>query len=286
MEKRKYGKYDEFLSVIGFGGILVTSEEQKTANQYAKAAFDAGVNYFDVAPTYGDAQDKLGPAIKDFRKEIFLACKTEKRTGKEAEAALFDSFNKLLTDYFDLYQLHGVASVAEAESILAPGGALEFFIKAKEKGYIRHIGFSVHSEEAADLLFNNFDFDSVLFPYNYFSLNNIGWGNGIYMRAKEKGIARLALKSMAETNWQEGEERTCPKCWYKPIDNPYIASLSLKYSLSQEITSAIPPGDIKMFSLALETVKRGSLGVLSEKELTELALYARDIEPIFPAKSA
>ena len=53
---------------------------QKLQN-LVKLAIDSGINYFDVAPTYGDAEIKLGPALEPYRKDVFLACKTTE-TGK------------------------------------------------------------------------------------------------------------------------------------------------------------------------------------------------------------
>ena len=92
MQKRPFGQTDEMLSIIGFGGILVTNTEQSEANQLARYAFDQGINYYDVAPAYGNAEERLGPAICDFRSDIFLACKTGKRSKVEALSRLDNFF--------------------------------------------------------------------------------------------------------------------------------------------------------------------------------------------------
>ncbi len=72
LPKRKYGKTDVFLSILGFGGIVVRDTEQEDANRFVAEAFEKGVNYFDVAPSYGDAEIKLGPALEPYRKQVFL----------------------------------------------------------------------------------------------------------------------------------------------------------------------------------------------------------------------
>jgi aryl-alcohol dehydrogenase-like predicted oxidoreductase len=164
MEKRQLGKTSESLSMIGFGGILVMDEDPPTASRLVAEAVDRGINYFDVAPTYGNAEERLGPALEPYRKSVFLACKTEKRTAAEATEALHGSLEHLRTDYFDLYQLHAVTTMEEVEQILGPGGALEAFVQAREEGLVRYLGFSAHSEEAAVALLDGFGFDSILFP--------------------------------------------------------------------------------------------------------------------------
>ena len=164
MQKRRYGKTGEQLSIIGFGGIIVMNEEQKDADAYVAEAIDKGVNYFDVAPSYGNAEEKLGAALYGKRNDVFLACKTGERNNKEAEKSLYDSLKLLKTDHIDLYQMHGITSMEDVDTVLSKNGCLEFFSNAKDKGLIRHIGFSAHSQEASIALMSQYDFDSVLFP--------------------------------------------------------------------------------------------------------------------------
>jgi predicted aldo/keto reductase-like oxidoreductase len=207
MDKRILGKTGEKLSIIGFGGIVVAKEEQRDANYYVAEAIDSGVNYFDVAPTYFDAEDKLGPALESKRNEIFLACKTEDRTKLGAEELLHKSLKKLKTDHFDLYQLHAMYTMEDVEKVFAPDGAMETFLKAKENGLIRYIGFSAHSEEVAIALMNKYEFDSMLIPVNWVNIYNSGFGVKALEKATEMGIGRLAIKAMARTSLVEGVEK-------------------------------------------------------------------------------
>ena len=282
MEKRKLGKTDEMLSVIGFGGIIVMNEEQRDADKFVADAIERGVNYFDVAPSYGNAESKLGPALEGKRKNIFLACKTEMRTAVEAETALHNSLKQMKTDWFDLYQLHGVTTLEEVETISGPGGALETFIKAREQGLVRYLGFSAHSEEAALALLDLFDFDSILFPVNWACYMNNGFGAQIMKHAKAKGTARLALKAMAKSYWPEGAEKSYSKAWYEPISEKEHAQLALRYTLSQAVTAALPPGDIQLFKWALETAE--DLKPITSDEISLLKNMSRVIEPLFPIR--
>lgn len=279
MLKRSYGKKGEQLTIIGFGGVIVMDETQKDANSYVAEAIDRGINYFDVAPSYGNAEDRMGPALEGKRNGIFLACKTEKRTAEEGERALQESLKKLKTDYFDLYQLHGVASLEEADTILGPGGCMEVLYKAREKGIIRNIGFSAHSEEAALKLMDAIDFDSVLFPLNWVNVFNSGFGVKILEKAQAKGITRLALKAMAKTAWEEGVERKYPKAWYEPLDDRKLVNLALRYTLSQPVTAAIPPGDMGLFRMAVE-IAEGFTPITPEEEKT-LKETSKAYKPLF-----
>jgi predicted aldo/keto reductase-like oxidoreductase len=279
LKKRRYGKDNDHLSIIGFGGIIVMGEDQNDADRFVAEAMDRGVNYFDVAPTYGDAQEKLGNALKGRRNNIFLACKTEKRSAKEAEQALWSSLEMLHTEYIDLYQMHGVGSMDDVRLIMGPGGCLEAFRKAKEKGIVRHIGFSAHSEEAALSLLDCREFESVLFPLNCVNFHTSGFGIKILEKATEKGITRLALKAMAYTCWAEGEVKKYPKCWYKPIDDPELAKLAVRYTLSKDISAAIPPGHMELFRIAADAAE--AFIPLNQGEEEMLRIRSGEISPIF-----
>jgi predicted aldo/keto reductase-like oxidoreductase len=251
--KRKY-KDNIDLSIIGFGGIVVVGMEQKTANNVVANSFDRGINYYDVAPTYGDgeAEEKLGKAIQPYRDKIFLACKTRSRDAKGAQEQLETSLQRIGVDHFDLYQFHAVREVDEVNQILGPAGAMETFKKAQEKGIIRYIGFSAHSVEAALALLEGYSFDSILFPFNFVCWEQGNFGPQVLAKAKEKGTARLALKAMALEQRPRGEERQYKKCWYRPVKDKVLMEQALRFSLSLDITAAVPPGENYFYQQALD----------------------------------
>src|ERR1035437_735791 len=123
LEKRSLGETGKMLSMLGFGGIIVRDLTPEASYSVVKFAIDAGVNYFDIAPSYGDAEIKLGPALEPFRKNVFLSCKTGGRNKEAARKDLEQSLKNLRTDHFDLYQLHAVTTLAEVKTILGKGGA-------------------------------------------------------------------------------------------------------------------------------------------------------------------
>jgi aryl-alcohol dehydrogenase-like predicted oxidoreductase len=280
MKYRPLGNTGAELSIIGFGGIVVMNLEPDHAARAVAEAVDRGVNYFDVAPSYGNAEERLGPALRPYRDQVFLACKTGKRTRAEAAAELRDSLQRLHTSHFDLYQLHAMTTPEDLETATGPGGALEAFLEAQQAGLIRHIGFSAHSVETAIALMDRFEFASVLFPINWMEYINAGFGPQVIEHARQRGVGRLALKAMARQKWPDGADRQAwPRCWYEPCTDPAERALALRFTLSQEITAAIPPGDEQLFRHALDVAD--TFVPVSEAEKGELRTRARGLEPFF-----
>ncbi len=277
--RRSLGKTGEKLSIIGFGGIMLNDNSQEYANELVSKAYEAGINYFDVAPSYGNAQSKMGPALKPYRKNCFLACKTLERDAIGAEKQLQESFSLLETDYFDLYQLHALSSVEEVEKAFGPGGAMEFFVKAKQQGKVKHLGFSAHSVDAALLAMRNYDFDSILFPLNFNCWDAGHFGPTVYEMARSKGMGILALKAMALTTLKEGEAKLFKNVWYRPVQEDEMAKLALRYTLSLEITAAVPPGEAAYFWKSVEVAK--DFKPISAVETEKLKTLLTGNQPLF-----
>jgi len=222
------------------------------------------VNYFDVAPTYGDAEEKLGPALAPHRREVFLACKNHATPGRRGDGELERSLKRLQTDHFDLYQLHAVTTTEDVETISGPGGAMEAFVAARQAGKVRFLGFSAHSVEAALALLERFRFRLDPVPIQRGHLARRNFGPQVLAKAKEQGVGILALKAIGERSVAGGRHPRLPKCWYEPLSEPAEARLGLRFTLSHPITAAVPPGDENLFRLALNLAK--DLPPLSDAE--------------------
>jgi len=280
LEKRALGKTGAMLSIIGFGGIIVMDATPEDAASAVKFAINAGVNHFDVAPSYGDAEVKLGPALEPYRKDVFLSCKTGKRNKDDARKELEQSLINLRTDHFDLYQLHAVTSLQDVKTIFGPGGAMETFAEAKKEGKIRHIGFSAHSVEAAMALMDGFDFDSIMFPLNFATWNVGNFGAQVLARAKDKKMGILALKAMAKGQWPKDADRSkYPKCWYEPLTTEEDIRMGLRFTLSHPVTNAISPGDINLFKTAIQL--KDQLNPLNKDEIAAIKTKALGVNPLF-----
>ncbi|MHB1348216.1 MAG: aldo/keto reductase, partial [Candidatus Humimicrobiaceae bacterium] len=162
------------------------------------------------------------------------------------------SLKKLKTDYFDLYQFHNVITLEEVKELMGPGGAIEAAQEAKEKGQIRYIGFSAHTEEAAIALIDQYEFSSILFPLNWASWFKNDFGPKVLKKAELKNLAILALKALAKRSLDKNEKPKWPKCWYVPIDEHEEASLALRFTLSMPVTSAVSPSHAELLWLACD----------------------------------
>ncbi len=279
LERRTLGRTGEKLSILGFGGIVVMDATAKEASDRVAEAIGNGVNYFDVAPSYGNAEDMLGPALEPYRKNVFLACKTTERSREGSQKELESSLRKMRTDHFDLYQLHAVTTSEDVEKIFAPGGAMETFLAAKQAGKTRFLGFSAHSVEAATALMERHDFDTILFPINFATWHAGNFGPQVLETARSKKMGILALKAMAKGPYGKDALRTYKKCWYEPLAEPADAALGLRFTLSHPVTAAIPPGDETLFKTALDLALRFT--PLSDAEAASLKERASRQEPLF-----
>jgi aryl-alcohol dehydrogenase-like predicted oxidoreductase len=280
LETRSFGETGDSLSIVGMGAIVVMDATEQEARERVAWAVEQGVNYFDVAPTYGNAQQRLGPALAPHRDKVFLACKSEQREATGVNAALEESLRMMDTDHFDLYQLHALGSMEDVDRVFAPGGAMEAFVAARDAGKVRYLGFSAHSQEAALEAMGRFAFDSVLFPVNYAAWNISDFGPSIMQAAISRGVARLALKAMAHGKWPESGPRRWPKPWYEPLDVPRQVELALRWTLSQPVTAALPPGEWDLFRMAVEIA--ADFRPITGEETAELMTYAPAEPTIFP----
>jgi aryl-alcohol dehydrogenase-like predicted oxidoreductase len=280
MEKRVLGKTGEKLSIAGFGGIVVMSEEPASASRIVAQAIDRGINYFDVAPSYGNAEERLGPALEPYRKSVFLACKTTKRSKREAAAELRQSLKRLRTDHVDLYQCHSVTTLDDVEKIFGPDGAMEAFLEARAKGLTRFLGFSAHTEEAALAMMDRFSFDSILFPFNWVIWHQGHFGPKVLDKAVEKGLGILALKTLCKRKVREGEVKKWPKCWYWPVDTKEEANLAFRFTLSRPITAGPSPSHAELLWWMCDAAD--AFTPLSAEEEKLVAQRSEGLESIFP----
>jgi aryl-alcohol dehydrogenase-like predicted oxidoreductase len=280
IERRALGKTGEKLSVIGFGGFVLNLSTPEQAKDWVREAFEASVNYFDVAPEYGRAEERMGPALEPYRKKVFLSCKTAQRKQAAASEELDRSLRRLRTDHFDLYQLHHVMDLKEVDAIFSEDGAIKALEAAKKAGKVRFLGFSAHSVDAALALMDRFPFDSIMFPVNYSTWHAGNFGPQVMARAKEKQMGILALKAMAKRPWPKDADRKAhPGCWYEPMSDPDEALMGLRFTLSHPVTSALTPTDEGCLKLALKLGPRitplqaGEVEAIKQKAMATAPLF-------------
>lgn len=279
MRYRPLGNTGFSLSLVGLGGIALDGLEQQAANALVAEAVDRGVTYFDSAPSYGDSESKLGPALAPYRDRVFLACKTERRTAGDAQRELEESLCRLHTDHFDLYQVHQLDRREDMETIFGPGGAMETFEAAQRAGTIRLIGFSTHYEEMALEMLRRYPFASLLFPFTYASWHH-GYGPQAMAAATPRGTARLGMKSFVRNRWPEGVVCREQPWWYQPTEDPAEAALALRFALSLNVTACVSAGRPHLFRLAVDIAEQ--FEPLTPEEAAQVAAWGRQVTPLFP----
>jgi len=282
MARRVLGRTGEKVSVVGFPGLGLIHGDQKECTEALHAAFDQGINYFDVAPAYGkgDAEIKMGTGLQGIsRDKIFLSCKTKMRDKAGAREELERSLKRLKTDHFDLYQLHALIQPADAERAVGPGGAIETVLEAQKQGKIRFIGFSAHTTKAALTALKGFRFHTVMFPINFIEMFKLGFGKEVLDRAQEHDAAVIAIKPMSGGSWPKGMERT-RKWWYRPLDDQHEIDLALRYTLSQSpVAVGIPPAWLDLVPKAIKVGR--SYRSITDAETAELRKIAEPWPSVF-----
>ncbi len=281
--RRVMGRTGFAVSVVGFPGLALRNHDQAESTAKVREAFEKGVNYFDVAPAYGkdgECEIKLGAALEGIpRERCFLSCKTKLDDAEGAQRELERSLKRLKTDHLDLYQLHCLQRVDEVKQALGGGGAMEVIVKAKEKGMVRHIGFSAHTTEAALTALDGFEFDTCMFPVNFVEQFQAGFGPAVLERAREKGVAVIAIKPNSRGRWPKGVEKTIP-WWYRPIEEVNEMRRAMRWVLSQPgVVTGLPASWFSVFDMTLEGVR--DLQPVSKAETQELKQLASRCEPLF-----
>jgi predicted aldo/keto reductase-like oxidoreductase len=280
LPRRTLGRTHEKVSIIGFPGLALRHYEQSQCTAGIHDAFERGVNYFDVAPAYGDAEVKMGIGMQGIdRSSIFLACKTKMRDKVGAREELERSLTRLKTDHFDLYQMHCLRTPQEVQQALGPNGAIETFLKAKEEGKVRYLGFSAHTTKGALEAMKGFRFDTVMFPINFIELFKMEFGKSVLELANSQGAAVLAIKPMCGGAWTKDAERA-RKNWYRPLEDESEISLALRFTLSQQrVAAGIPPAFLDLLDKAIEAAR--SYRPITKAETDKLQELAKTCESLF-----
>ncbi len=281
LPRRPFGKAGDQLSIIGFPGIMMRRYDQAYGNDLVRFSYERGVNYYDVAPNYGISQERLGPALEPFRKDVFLACKSAKRKKDEVLKEFEDSCTKLRTDYFDLYQLHAMITKDDVEQAFGPGGAIEALDKLKRDGAVRYLGFSSHSVEAAMACLKYYPFDAILYPISYSLWYKGNFCEQVMNYAIERGASVMTIKSMVRSKLTPEASKMYRGWWYRPMDDLDEASLAIRFALSLPVTAIVPPGTggDRFFKMGLDLAP--GFIPLTDAERDYLKKEASTIDPLF-----
>ena len=173
--KAAFGRSGHHSTRVIFGAASLGRVSQRVADETLEVLLRYGVNHIDTAAGYGESELRIAPWLKREPARFFLATKTGRRDEKGAREELERSLERLGVDHVDLWQLHSLADPIEWDQALSPGGALDAALVAREEGLIKWIGVTGHGAQIAAThrrSLDRFDFDSVLLPYNYVTMQN------------------------------------------------------------------------------------------------------------------
>ena len=284
MEYRRLGRLGHETSVVMYGAAALGAVTQEEADASLAAAAARGVNHFDTAASYGEAEVRMGPTLSRWKRErgadIFLATKTGERTRAGAAAQIRRSLERLQVGRVDLLQLHAIGDMDELDRATGPGGALEAAIEARDAGLVGAIGITGHGHQAPRVhleALRRFDFDAVLTPYNFVLAAHGPYREAFDALAQEcvrRDAALRVIKAIAAGPWPQGEPHRYAT-WYQPLDEQGGIDLAVAFALSRpEVTAIAGPGDIRLLPLVLSAAERfQALDARRQEDL--LALAAR-----------
>jgi aryl-alcohol dehydrogenase-like predicted oxidoreductase len=283
LQQRRFGRTGHLSTVAIFGAAAFWEISQEQADRVMEQVIASGVNHIDVAPSYGQAEERIGPWMRNERGRFFLGCKTTERTRSGAWSELRQSLERLQCGNFDLYQLHAITSFEELEEVTAPGGALEALVEARQAGLIRHIGITGHGVNAPAIYLEalkRFDFDSITFPLNYVQAGDSQY----YLKAEEllhqcrlKGVGVMVIKSIAKGAW--GEKEKTHTTWYEPFSGMDQIQPAVNFVLSHDVTGLCTAGDIHLLPMVLKACEY--YAELSLEERLKLIEVGRSYQPLF-----
>jgi len=243
-----------------FGAAALSRATQEEADRALDLLLEHGVNHIDTAASYGDSELRIGPWMERHRDRFFLATKTGKRTYGEAREQIRDSLARLRVDAVDLIQLHNLVDPEEWETAMAPGGALEAAIEAREQGLARFIGVTGHGVTVAAMhrrSLERFAFDAVLLPYNYVMMQNHAYTADFEALASlcaQRGVAMQTIKGITLGPWNE-RERT-HRAWYEPLQAQEDIDRAVHWVLGRPGVFLNTAGDVTLLPRVLDAASR------------------------------
>lgn len=258
IERRPFGRTGHDSSAVIFGAAALARVDQAAADRALDLAAEYGVNHIDTAQRYGDSELRIGDwmARRGNRGRFFLATKTGARDRAGARDSIARSLERLKTDRVDLIQLHALVHPDEWEQALAPGGALEACVEAREQGLARFIGVTGHGWTVAAMhrrALERFDFDSILLPWNWFASQHATYAADFERTAKlarERGVAVQTIKAVARGPWAAGAEKN-RATWYQPLEAMDDVRAAVHWVLARPGLFLLSPGDVGILPLVL-----------------------------------
>jgi aryl-alcohol dehydrogenase-like predicted oxidoreductase len=283
METRKFGRTGHMSTIAIFGAAAFWQISQADADKVMEQVIEAGINHIDIAPSYGQAEERVGPWMPSERSRFFLGCKTMERTKEGAWNEMQQSLKRLQTGSFDLYQCHAITTMEELDAVTMKGGALEAFEQARREGLTQYIGITGHGVDAPKIYLEalrRFDFDSVLFPLNFVQMADPEYrkqAEELVATCRAKDVGTMAIKTITKAPW--GKRPHTATTWYEPFERQDEIQKAVNFALSYDVTGLCTAGDTRILPMMLRACENFTR--LQDSEIEEMIQSGKQHEPLF-----
>jgi aryl-alcohol dehydrogenase-like predicted oxidoreductase len=284
IERASFGRTGHESTRVVFGAAALGRMSQDRADATLDTVQEFGINHIDTAASYGDAELRLAPFLAEHRQDVFLATKTGDRGGDAARASLERSLERMGVDAVDLIQLHNLVEEDEWDTAHGPGGAVEALARARDEGLTRFIGVTGHGLRIARMHLRSlerFDFDSVLFPYNFVLLQHTDYRADVeelIAVCASRHVATQTIKSIARRRWRDDDSR--PRySWYEPVAQDDVLDRAVRYVLGRPGLFLLTSSDAHRLRAILDVATRGGPAPSDEDLAADVTVAG--IEPLF-----
>ena len=266
-----------------FGAAALGTVTQEEADRTLVLLLKYGINHIDTAASYGESELRIGPWMREHRKDFFLATKTENRTYQGAKDELKRSLERLQVEQVDLWQMHFLVDPNDLKTALAPGGALEAFIEAKDEGLVRYLGVTGHGliiPSHLETCLDNYSFDSILLPFNFIQMQNPVYANefeALIQRCKAQNVAVQTIKSISRGPKSDGDQDHAT--WYEPLVDDRAITNAVHWVLGHPDVFLNTVGDIHLLKKVLLAADSFESRPPDEMMLADVREF--DIKPLF-----
>ncbi|MCH8184631.1 MAG: aldo/keto reductase [Chloroflexi bacterium] len=262
MEKRLLGRTGHHSTVVTFGTAALGRVTQDVADVAVEHILDHGVNHIDIAPTYGQAMERMAPWMPKIRDQVFLGAKTRERAKEQAWENIRSAMSRLGVESFELFQLHSVGDMESLDQVTGNGGALEALVEMRERGLTRWIGITGHGPDVPRVqleALDRFDFDTIMFPVSASMFRSREYREDameLLEKAASRNVGVQTIKMIARGGWGE-RDRECTT-WYDPHREQEDIDKALWWVLSNPMHTAPSAGDVTLLPKVLDAAERFS----------------------------
>jgi aryl-alcohol dehydrogenase-like predicted oxidoreductase len=260
IRKQTFGRTGHESTVTIFGAAALGRVTQAVADQTLDLLLKYGINHIDTAASYGDSELRMGPWMAQHRKNFFLATKTGDRTYEKAKESIHRSLERLRTDKIDLIQLHNLVHPDEWDVAMGQGGALEAAVEARDQGLVQYIGVTGHGLTVAAMHRRSllqFDFDTVLLPYNYPLMQNARYAadfERLLSLCDERNVAVQTIKGITRGPW--GSMERTHNTWYQPLSEQADIDKAVHWVIGRNGLFLNTAGDVELLPKIFDAASR------------------------------